>query len=65
LRRYGEQKTTEDVRAVLEEWKALIEGCELLFLSLPKTMRGVMLGDEVSGREGGREGRGAKSDRRK
>ena len=45
LRRYGEQALTEDVRGLLKDWGALIQSCSSIFLSVPKTMRGVIFED--------------------
>jgi hypothetical protein len=49
LRRYGEQALREDVRAVLHEWSALLQSCSAVFLSCPRTMRGVLFDEGTSG----------------
>lgn len=46
LRRYGEQALKEDVRATLIQWAGHLQCCHKIFISAPKTMRGILFSDD-------------------
>lgn len=47
LRRYGEQRLSEEIRELLtDKWATEIAACELIFISVSKRMRTTLLGTE-------------------